>query len=152
MALCRKVSPSSLVTCTLVGLPAAFIPSRIAARTWSMVVPVRICSAGSTLNSRQRSEILCTLWRSSATALVAASSWLAAAGAPVPVVCCCPAAAWRSSASISSVKASISLCKASNCALSSAVSSLPAAPLTSACCAAIFMALCCLLFMVFLLL
>ena len=34
------------------------------------------------------------------------------------------------------------------CALSSAVNSLPAAPFTSACCAAIFMALSCLLFMV----
>ena len=148
VALCLKVSPSSLVTCTPTGLPVCLIPSRMALRTWSKLEPLRICSAGSTSKSRQSAIISVTRLRSASVALrcpsagtvCGAAAWggvcwgFAAGGAAVAPV---PPASPLSWVSISAWASSISLWRELNCACSSAVSArLPSAlaAFTMACC------------------
>ena len=78
--------PSSVRVAT--GPPFAIMKSTAAWRTWSMVWPLRICSAGSMPTWRHSATMSLLRWRSASTACLVASlppSWPSApAGSPAP--------------------------------------------------------------------
>ena len=149
----RKVSCSSLVTCTLIGVWVCFMLSKMAALTCSRLLPFWMYSAGSISKSLQRERISVTRLRSASAPLrcppigaagddagwgrtpagVSAGGWMAGGAAMAPA----PPESPLSWASISASACSISRWKLSNSACSSVVSErFPSAlaAFTMACC------------------